>query len=71
MQWNEHAAPVSELSKLAAALRRVMDDDLTVARFTSPSGSEVRFVLKPDRRQIVDRRGSRRGGRRATDVARP
>jgi hypothetical protein len=70
MVWNELTAHVSELSELAAALRRATDDDLTVARFTSPSGGEIRFVLKPDRRRVADRRRSRRGGRRTTDVAR-
>jgi len=70
MIWDEHTTHVSELSELAAALRRATDDDLTVGRFTLPAGGEVRFVLKPDRRQIADRRRSRRGGRRTTDVAR-
>ena len=70
MPWNEHTAHVSELSALTAALRRATDDDLTVARFTSPSGGEVRFILKPDRRQVADRRSVLRGGRRQTDTRR-
>jgi len=37
------------------------------ARFEMPSGDEVRFVLKPDRRQVTDRRIARGGGRRKSD----
>lgn len=33
------------------------------------SGFPFRVVLRPDRRQILDRRHDRRGGRRASDRA--